>query len=68
MRKKFSAKRCASAALAIVLAAAGMTVSAKPEEVYAAGTVNEKETAGDENNSRATAEELPADTTMLGNL
>ncbi len=68
MRKKFSAKRCASAALAIVLAAAGMTVSAKPEEVYAAETVNEKETAGDENNSRATAEELPADTTMLGKI
>ena len=55
-------------ALAAVLAAAGMTVAAKPEKALAAGTVNEKEQAGDENNSRATAEELPADTTMLGKI
>ncbi len=68
MKKKSIAKRCASAALAIVLAAAGVAVTSEPEEVYAAGTVNEAEQAGDENNSRATAEELPADTTMLGKI
>lgn len=68
MRRKTFAKRCTSMALAAVLAAAGMTVAAKPEKALAAGTVNEKEQAGDENNSRATAEELPADTTMLGKI